>query len=111
MYFRGRACFTPEKYLETEAGCKIRHEFIHGLMVAMPDANKAHSVITGNLMGLLWNHLRDSECSVYAGAMKVRLLNGCVFYYPDLLATANERVLPRMRDIHIHSLLWMCFRI
>jgi Uma2 family endonuclease len=91
MYLRGRACFTPEKYLETEAGCKIRHEFIHGLMVAMPDANKAHSVIKGNLLGLLWNHLRGSECSVYASDTKVRLLDGCVFYYPDLVATADEQ--------------------
>jgi Uma2 family endonuclease len=91
MYLKGRACFTPEKYLETEEGCKIRHEFIHGLMVTMPDANKAHSVIKGNLLGLLWNHLRVSECSVYASDIKIRLLDGCVFYYPDLVATANEQ--------------------
>ena len=82
--------FTPEEYLQFEQMSKVKHEYRQGLVIAMAGASKAHIAINRNLTGLLFSHLRGSnKCALYGADMKVRLLEGNGYYYPDLVVTCD----------------------
>ena len=84
--------FTPEEYLQLEKESAIKHEYRQGLAFAMAGAKKAHITIVGNLSGLLFNHFRNNEdCTYYSNDMKVQLLEGDLYYYPDVVVTCDER--------------------
>jgi Uma2 family endonuclease len=86
---KSHAYFTPEQYLDIERISPIKHEYTDGQIIAIAGASKAHVIITGNLSALLLNHLRGADCIPYATAMKVRLSESRLFYYPDLAVTCN----------------------
>ncbi len=54
-----------DNYLESELVSEIKHEYINGEMLVMPDVNRKHNLITGNLLALLYNHLRSTSCRVF----------------------------------------------
>ncbi len=84
--------FTPEEYLALERESTIKHEYRQGLVFAMAGAKKSHVTIVGNLSGLFFNHFRGVEdCYFYANDVKVRLLEGDGYYYPDMTVTCDEK--------------------
>ncbi|MDY7020196.1 MAG: Uma2 family endonuclease [Cyanobacteriota bacterium] len=78
-------------YLEGEKVSPIKHEYIRGEVYAMVGASKAHNTITLNLLTLLRNHVRGSECRTYTGDLKVYIETADVYYYPDALVTCDQR--------------------
>lgn len=78
-----------EDYLEDEKISQDKYEYIDGEVYQMAGASDKHSIITGNLFGNLWNHLRDSRCQPFAENMKLRA-DSEVFYYPDVMVVCNE---------------------
>lgn len=88
---RSHAYFSAEEYLELEQISPIKHEYIQGEVYAMAGASDAHVTITINLVTLLRNHIRGTNCRVYSGDMKVRVEEANAFYYPDLMVTCDER--------------------
>ncbi|MEM8504860.1 MAG: Uma2 family endonuclease [Cyanobacteria bacterium P01_D01_bin.1] len=85
--------FTPEEYLQFERmSPTVKHEYRRGLVIAMAGAKKPHVIIMKNLSGLLFNHFSDrgSNCEFYVADMKVKVLKGEDYYYPDLVVTCDE---------------------
>jgi Uma2 family endonuclease len=83
---------TIEEYLKFEQDSEIRHEYVAGQIYAMAGASEAHNLIVGNIFALLRPHLRGSSCRVFVSDMKVKikLQQGDIFYYPDLLVTCDR---------------------
>ena len=78
-------------YLEGERVSPIRHEFVEGRVFAMAGASKRHGVISGNVFAALRGHLRGRPCQGFVADMKVRLAAANAYYYPDVVATCDER--------------------
>lgn len=82
---------SPEEYLETEKSSPIKHEYVQGQIYAMAGASDAHVTITANLVTLLRNHIRGTDCRVYVADMKARIESLNIFYYPDIMVTCDQR--------------------
>lgn len=81
-----------DDYLQGELISDIKHEYINGEVYAMAGAKRAHNLISGNVFGALFNHLRGTPCRVYGSDMKVGILtnNDDFFYYPDLHVSCEK---------------------
>lgn len=78
-------------YLEAEESSPIRHEYLNGQIFAMTGSSRDHNLITGNIHNRLRNHLRGSQCQVFASDMKVRIEADNVSYYPDVVVNCNPQ--------------------
>ena len=80
-----------EEYLKNEQKSEVKHEFIDGLIYAMAGASRRHNIISQNLSGLLFNHLRGTPCGAFAADMllKLSINNADVAYYPDLMVACD----------------------
>ena len=65
-----------------------KYEFINGEMVAMAGGSTNHTLLVGNVYGLLYTYLRKNPCSALVeGTLKVE----DVCYLPDVMVTCNEQ--------------------
>lgn len=76
-------------YLDGEEISQFRHEYVDGEVYQMAGASSNHNIITGNLFGNLWNHLRDAECQPFTENMKFKI-DESTFYYPDVFVDCDE---------------------
>lgn len=78
-----------EEYLQGELASDIKHEYVDGEVYAMSGAKRAHNIISMNLAGLFFGHLRGSPCRAFNADMKVRVQTDADdhFFYPDLHVT------------------------
>jgi Uma2 family endonuclease len=53
---------SEKEYLATERNASYKSEFFKGEAFAMAGASRAHNIITGNLVGILLNHLKGKGC-------------------------------------------------
>ncbi len=79
---------TEEGYLALERQSATKNEFNRGEMVAMAGAKGPHNKIAFNISVALGRRLGES-CSGYTSDMKVRTLNGAL-YYPDVVVSCGE---------------------
>ena len=75
---------TPEEYFAWEPTQTVRHEYHFGEVFPMPGGTLQHATLTANLIGLLFAALRDTDCRVLSEAMRVQVLEGGQFVYPDV---------------------------
>ncbi|MDT4289388.1 Uma2 family endonuclease [Methylomonas sp. MO1] len=78
-------------YLQGELVSDIKHEYINGDVYAMAGAKRSHNIISMNLSGLVFSHLRGTPCRVFNSDMKVNIQTAqddC-FFYPDLHITCS----------------------
>lgn len=84
-----------DDYLRDEDGADVKHEYVDGSVYAMVGARNAHNIISGNILGSLWNRLRGMRCQAFNSDTKIRLRlhNGIRFYYPDasVVCTMNSQ--------------------
>jgi len=73
------------EYLENEKASPVRHEYLAGLIYALPGASATHNLIAGNLFA----HLRGGPCRVFISDMKVKIEAIDTFYYSDVLVTCD----------------------
>lgn len=81
-----------DDYLQGELVSEIKYEYINGEVWAMSGAKRAHNIISMNLSGLVFAHLRNTPCRVFNSDMKVRVQTArddC-FFYPDLHVTCSH---------------------
>ena len=73
-------------YLAGELISPIRHEYLGGVVYAMPGARNAHNLITANTVVALGSRLRGKPCRPYTSDTKIRirLPHQVRFYYPDV---------------------------
>lgn len=76
---------TPGEYLELERKSETRNEYIAGRIFAMSGASLRHSLIAGNLFGLLWTQMRGRGCEAFAVAMRVKVSQTGMYAYPDVV--------------------------
>lgn len=78
-------------YLQGELVSEIKYEYINGEVYAMSGAKRAHNIISMNLSGQLFAHLRSTPCRVINSDMKVRIqtADDDCFFYPDLHVTCS----------------------
>lgn len=90
--------YTESEYLEIERESEERHEYLDGLIYLMAGESPEHGVICTNLVGQLYNQLRDKPCrllskdtKVRSGpAPKVKHSTKGLYSYPDLLVVCGE---------------------
>lgn len=92
---------TPEEYLAIERKAEFKSEYYDGQMFAMAGAQREHDLITFNVLGLLFNLLRDRPCQTHTSDMRVRT-SGKHYCYPDASVTCGE---PEFEDSEVDTLL------
>lgn len=70
-------------YLRFEKDAHERHEFVHGLILAMAGGTLEHARRTAKVISLLDAQLRGKRCSVFDSNARVRVPSGNA-YYPDV---------------------------
>ena len=102
MHPMPRRLFTEEEYLAIERASEFRSEYLDGEIYAMSGARRPHCLIASNLSGLFYNQFRGRPCEFYVNDMRVRVDDGRLYAYPDLVALCGEA---RMLDDHGDNLL------
>ena len=82
---------TLQEYLTWELSQETRHEYVHGLVMAMTGASRRHGTIVMNLSALIRPRLKSSGCDAFASDMKLIPPNNASCRYPDFLVTCDER--------------------
>ena len=79
-----------------------KYEFRNGHMAAMAGGTTNHTLLVGNMYGLLYTHLRKNPCSALVeGTLKVE--DEC--YIPDVMVTCNEQDLTENKTYIEHPKL------
>lgn len=76
-------------YLAGEVSGDVRHELVGGEAHAMAGASERHNRITGNIAFHLRAATRGKTCRVLMTDMKLRLAQGALFYYPDIMLVCD----------------------
>lgn len=93
---------TPEEYLELERKAEYKSEYYNGEMFAMSGASRKHNTIAMHLYGLVDQHLRGKKCQAYPSDMRVLVVAGGLYTYPDLSAVCEA---PQFADAQVDTLL------
>ena len=93
---------TPEAYLASERRAKYKSEYIHGEILAMSGASRAHNIITVDMTTELNLQLRPRGCEIYSGDMRVRTSRTGSYFYPDIVVVCDK---PRFEDNVFDTLL------
>lgn len=93
---------TPQEYLARERAAETKSEYMDGVLVAMTGASRPHNIITHNVDGELYQQLDDRSCEVYPQDMRVRIGDGRVYVYPDLVVVCEP---PEFEDGEFDVLL------
>ena len=89
---------TVEEYLAFERRSKIRHEYIDGEVFAMAGSKRNHSLIAGNAGTELAIQLRNKNCEVHFGDLRVEA-GETTYVYPDVTVVCGEvRLVPNIFD-------------
>lgn len=94
--------YTPQEYLALERPALEKHEYLDGVITAMPGASREHNLICHNLGVALGVQLRDRPCEVYPAEMRVRVTPTGLYTYPDLIVVCDE---PEFEDQEFDVLL------
>ena len=93
---------SPEAYLASERRAKYKSEYIHGEVLAMSGASRAHNIITVDITTELNIQLRPRGCEIYSGDMRVRTSPTGSYFYPDVVVVCDK---PRFEDNVFDTLL------
>lgn len=89
---------TVEEYLRFEERSKIRHEYINGEVFAMAGGKRNHSLIASNIGTQLAVQLRERDCEVHFGDLRVEADEDS-YVYPDVTVVCGEvRLVPDIFD-------------
>src|SRR5438046_900844 len=81
---------TADEYLEWERAQEYKNEYHSGEIVAMSGASLAHNFININLLGEIYNHLKDKSCKVFSNELRVEVKAKESYFYPDLVIVCEE---------------------
>lgn len=93
---------TPEEYLAQERKAEYKSEYFDGEVFAMTGASRKHNLITSNVIGALWQQLREQPCEIYPGDMRVGIPAASLYTYPDVVVVCGE---PKFEDKEVDTLL------
>ncbi len=81
--------FTVEEYLAFENESEFKHEFIDGVIYDMTGGTSNHSEIAVNMIVAIGMQIRDTNCSLRTGDMRLKIRQG-VYVYPDFCAVCGK---------------------
>jgi Uma2 family endonuclease len=84
------ATVSRAEYLRRERLARFRSEYHRGRVVAMAGATRIHNRIVMNVSTSLNNQLRPRPCNVYASDLRVSVLGGDHYVYPDVVVTCGR---------------------
>jgi len=92
----------PQEYLARERRTETKNEYLRGEVFAMSGASRKHNLIATNVAAELRQQLRDRECEVYQGDMRVKVSTTGLYTYPDVTVVCGE---PEFEDEEVDTLL------
>ncbi len=97
---------TAEEYFEIEEAAEYKSEYYHGEMFAMSGASNNHNIVAGNTFFNLYGSLRNTDCLVYIGDMKVQLDEARHYAYPDVsVVCGNVEFAPGRNDTIVNPVV------
>jgi Uma2 family endonuclease len=81
---------TREEYLAFERRSETKHKYVAGEVLAVPVANRRHSLIQVASLTSLDNQLRDRPCEVFPSDMRVTISALGIYTYPDITVVCGE---------------------
>lgn len=78
-------------YLEFEERSSERHEYVDGVVHALPGETRRHNQIAGRLHAQLQSHADERECWVAFESIKLLIASSNRFYYPDVMVLCDPR--------------------
>jgi Uma2 family endonuclease len=81
---------TPEEYLELERKAEFKSEYHDGKIYAMSGVSRWHDWINSQLSGLIYQHLRGSQCGWFTANMRVLVEASGLYTYPDLSVVCGK---------------------
>jgi Uma2 family endonuclease len=79
-----RKRFTPAEYYALEHDATYKSDYYEGEILDMSGGTSDHSLITTNLMGIVWQQLKGKPCRAYESNMRLAILATGLRTYPDL---------------------------
>ena len=79
---------TVEEYLESERRAEIRHEYVDGTLLPMPDTTRTHGHMVANILVALRPTVLARGCEIQASDVMTRT-QGTRFRYPDIVVSCN----------------------
>ena len=83
--------YSVDEYLAMEATSEIRHEYLHGSIVAMSGGTFDHNQITLNLRDAI-RARRDHGCRAFVSDIRVMMPSG-LYTYPDVVVICGAPML------------------
>ena len=83
--------YSLEEYFELEYKSEFKNEYHDGYIVPITSATENHGRIVSNMVFLLQNCLRNTECDVFASDRMVYTAKCNRIFYPDLTLVCGER--------------------
>jgi Uma2 family endonuclease len=81
--------YTFSEYEGLEEGSELRHEYYNGEVFAMAGGTKSHNLAVLNAAFALRGSLRGRDCRVFAENVRLELVAGKFYVYPDVMAVCN----------------------
>ena len=81
--------YTIEEYLALEEKSEVRHEYYNGEIYAMAGGTLNHNLLIDSVKDILKAQLKGKGCRVLSENMKVEVIQGVYFPYPDLVLTCH----------------------
>lgn len=94
--------YSPEEYLYLERKATFKSEYLRGGILAMSGASRAHNYITLDIATEINIQLRDRDCEVFSGDMRVKENQSESYFYPDVVIACGE---PQFEDQSFDTLL------
>jgi Uma2 family endonuclease len=88
---------TLEEYWVFEYNAEGRHEYHDGVLIEMNYTSEPHGQICSNLTGLIFNCIREKDCSVYAENRMVYIPECNKNFYPDVLIVCGKHELKAVK--------------
>jgi Uma2 family endonuclease len=91
---------TAEEYLAADRAASFRSEFVNGEVFAMSGGCLAHAQLSARFGSELDSALEDGPCIVTVAVMRLQVVVGAAYFYPDVMAFCGEPVFAKgHRDI------------
>ncbi|MCP4351373.1 MAG: Uma2 family endonuclease [Desulfobacterales bacterium] len=81
---------SPDEYIRQDRSAEFRSEYHEGRVFAMAGASRNHNRIVTNISGSLNSQLKSQDCNNYSSDMRVSILGGRKYVYPDIIVTCGK---------------------
>lgn len=81
--------YTVQEYFDLEKVSEIRHEFYRGEISDMAGTTLNHNEMVQNIAAHLRSYFRPQGCRVLAESVKLEVIKGTYYPYPDIVVTCH----------------------